>query len=123
MCGEVRSTILRTFAIRAGRSAGHPALRWFASGGGWDPFADAAVVGLGDGGGEVCQVAAGVGGLFEGCVGGTGVEVGIDLDDSLQQIETDRVAVADLGDGAADYGFRGTVNADGSAGYTGDTGV
>ncbi len=63
-------------------------------------------MGLGDGGGEVGEVAALV---ADGGEGGLAVgrgEVGVDVDGAGEKVEGDGVAIADGGDGATNGGFR-----------------
>ena len=80
-------------------------------------------MGLGDGGGEVGEVAALVADGDDGGLAVGGGEVGVDVDGADEEVEGDGVAIADGGNGAADDGFGGAVDADGATGDAGDAGV
>lgn len=77
-----------------------------------DPAGDAALVGLGDGGGEVGEVAEGMADGGDGAR--AGVEIGMHVNGACEEVEFDVVTVLDGCNGATNCGFRTAMHAHGT---------
>lgn len=89
-------------------------------------LANAAVVRLRDGGGEICKVSPRMLGHFKRMLLGASRQrylVDMDSDLAFQQVERNGVTVLDQADGTADGSFGSTMNPDGPMGNSRHTGI